>query len=69
PNGYEAGEIDASAREKSPEIEIIASAHYEDEEKNITERGANQEVKGEREIARAMLELQETPPAGEDVAS
>ncbi|EBP5731398.1 Kef family K(+) transporter [Salmonella enterica] len=69
PNGYEAGEIVASAREKSPDIEIIARAHYDDEVKYITERGANQVVMGEREIARAMLELLETPPAGEVVAS
>lgn len=38
PNGYEAGEIVASAREKSPDIEIIARAHYDDEVKYITER-------------------------------
>ncbi len=69
PNGYEAGEIVASARGKSPDIEIIARAHYDDEVKYITERGANQVVMGEREIARAMLELLETPPAGEVVAS
>ncbi|EBB9896035.1 Kef family K(+) transporter [Salmonella enterica] len=69
PNGYEAGEIVASAREKSPDIEIIARAHYDDEVKYITERGANQVVMGEREIARAMLELLATPPAGEVVAS
>ncbi|EHE5099149.1 Kef family K(+) transporter [Salmonella enterica] len=69
PNGYEAGEIVASAREKSPGIEIIARAHYDDEVDYITERGANQVVMGEREIARAMLELLETPPVGEVVAS
>lgn len=69
PNGYEAGEIVASAREKSSDIEIIARAHYDDEVEYITARGANQVVMGEREIARAMLELLETPPAGEVVAS
>ncbi|AZT25617.1 TPA: YbaL family putative K(+) efflux transporter [Salmonella enterica] len=69
PNGYEAGEIVASAREKNPDIEIIARAHYDDEVEYITARGANQVVMGEREIARAMLELLETPPAGEVVAS
>lgn len=69
PNGYEAGEIVVSARKKSPDIEIIARAHYDDEVEYITERGANQVVMGEREIARAMLELLETPPAGEVVAS
>ncbi|EDU4498104.1 Kef family K(+) transporter [Salmonella enterica] len=69
PNGYEAGEIVVSARKKNPDIEIIARAHYDDEVEYITERGANQVVMGEREIARAMLELLETPPAGEVVAS
>ena len=68
PNGYEAGEIVASAREKCPSIEIIARAHYDDEVEYITDRGANQVVMGEREIARTMLELIETPPAG-DVAT
>ena len=65
PTGYEAGEIVASAREKCPNIEIIARAHYDDEVEYIVERGANQVVMGEREIARAMLQLLETPPAGE----
>lgn len=50
---------------KCPSIEIIARAHYDDEVEYITERGANQVVMGEREIARTMLELIETPPAGE----
>lgn len=48
PNGYEAGEIVASARAKNPDIEIIARAHYDDEVAYITERGANQVVMGER---------------------
>lgn len=60
-------EIVASARAKNPDIEIIARAHYDDEVAYITERGANQVVMGEREIARTMLELLETPPAGEVV--
>ncbi|MBZ2027571.1 YbaL family putative K(+) efflux transporter [Klebsiella pneumoniae] len=67
PNGYEAGEIVASAREKCPNIEIIARAHYDDEVDYIIDHGANQVVMGEREIARAMLRLLETPPAGEVV--
>ena len=41
PNGYEAGEIVASARAKRPNIEIIARAHYDDEVAYITDRGAN----------------------------
>ena len=46
PNGYEAGEIVASAREKCPNIEIIARAHYDDEVDYIIDRGANQVVMG-----------------------
>ncbi|EMO0472877.1 Kef family K(+) transporter [Pluralibacter gergoviae] len=67
PNGYEAGEIVAAAREKNPHIEIIARAHYDDEVDYITERGANEVVMGEREIANTMLALLTTPasePAG-----
>ncbi|NDJ58610.1 Kef family K(+) transporter [Enterobacteriaceae bacterium 4M9] len=67
PNGYEAGEIVAAAREKNPNIEIIARAHYDDEVEYITERGANQVVMGEREIANTMLTLLEKPPVTEAV--
>lgn len=67
PNGYEAGEIVAAAREKNPHIEIIARAHYDDEVEYITERGANQVVMGEREIANTMLALLEKPPVTETV--
>ncbi|MBU9837837.1 Kef family K(+) transporter [Rahnella sp. L72c] len=55
PNGYEAGEIVASARTKRPNIEIIARAHYDDEVNYIMERGADRVVMGEREIANSML--------------
>lgn len=55
PNGYEAGEIVASARVKRPNIEIIARAHYDDEVTYILERGADRVVMGEREIANSML--------------
>lgn len=57
PNGYEAGEIVASARTKRPNIEIIARAHYDDEVRYIMERGANEVVMGEREIANSMLTM------------
>ncbi|CNH17021.1 YbaL family putative K(+) efflux transporter [Yersinia pekkanenii] len=57
PNGYEAGEIVASARIKRPDIEIIARAHYDDEVVYISDRGANQVVMGEREIANSMLNM------------
>ncbi|MGE4757110.1 YbaL family putative K(+) efflux transporter [Yersinia enterocolitica] len=57
PNGYEAGEIVASARIKRPALEIIARAHYDDEVVYISDRGANQVVMGEREIANSMLNM------------
>jgi CPA2 family monovalent cation:H+ antiporter-2 len=57
PNGYEAGEIVATARSKRPGIEIIARAHYDDEVTYIIDRGANQVVMGEREIANSMLTM------------
>ncbi|AOR64450.1 YbaL family putative K(+) efflux transporter [Pectobacterium wasabiae] len=66
PNGYEAGEIVAAAREKRGDLEIIARAHYDDEVSYITEHGANEVVMGEREIANSMitlLKLDEIPPA------
>ncbi len=57
PNGYEAGEIVAFARTKRDTLDIIARAHYDDEVAYISDRGANQVVMGEREIANRMLEL------------
>ncbi|EEQ02973.1 Inner membrane protein ybaL [Yersinia rohdei ATCC 43380] len=57
PNGYEAGEIVAAARIRRPDLEIIARAHYDDEVVYISDRGANQVVMGEREIANSMLNM------------
>ena len=57
PIGYEAGEIVAFARTKRDSLDIIARAHYDDEVAYISDRGANQVVMGEREIANSMLEL------------
>ncbi|KGA37919.1 YbaL family putative K(+) efflux transporter [Pectobacterium odoriferum] len=65
PNGYEAGEIVAAAREKRADLEIIARAHYDDEVSYIMEHGANEVVMGEREIANSMitmLKLDDIPP-------
>ncbi|ELZ8932958.1 Kef family K(+) transporter [Cronobacter dublinensis] len=69
PNGYEAGEIVATAREKRPDIEIIARAHYDDEVDYITERGANVVVMGEREIASTMLRMLDKPEQAQEVLS
>ncbi|MEC5342297.1 YbaL family putative K(+) efflux transporter [Brenneria populi] len=69
PNGYEAGEIVAAAREKRADLEIIARAHYDDEVSYITEHGANQVVMGEREIANSMitlLKLEDAPAAPQE---
>jgi len=66
PNGYEAGEIVASARTKRPNIEIIARAHYDDEVRYIMERGANEVVMGEREIANSMLNMLHVDVMNED---
>ncbi|MBK4765133.1 MAG: Kef family K(+) transporter [Pantoea sp. Brub] len=57
PNGYEAGEIVTATRKKYSEIEIIARAHYDDEVDYIMERGANQVIMGEREIANRILNI------------
>lgn len=57
PNGFEAGEIVALAREQYPDLKIIVRAHYDDEVDYITERGATQVVMGEREIANSMITL------------
>lgn len=68
PNGYEAGEIVATARDKCPNIDIIARAHYDDEVAYITERGASEVVMGEREIAKCMYALMNPPQAEPDTA-
>ncbi|WP_312047233.1 YbaL family putative K(+) efflux transporter [Erwinia sp.] len=57
PNGFEAGEIVTAARVRRPSIEILARAHHDEEVNYITERGANQVVMGEREIANSMLNI------------
>ncbi|PHM40077.1 putative cation:proton antiport protein [Xenorhabdus mauleonii] len=65
PNGYAAGEIVANAREIRPDINIIVRAHYDEEVTYIAERGANQIIIGEHEIARAMADaLPENYEAG-----
>ncbi len=57
PNGFESGEIAAAAREKRADITIIARAHYDDEVSYIEQRGADQVVMGEREIANTMMHI------------
>lgn len=57
PNGYEAGEIVAAAREQRPDLAIIARAHYDDEVTYILEHGADKVIMGEREIAESMMNI------------
>lgn len=62
PNGYEAGEIVATARTRRPDLEIIARAHYDDEVSYIAEHGADHVVMGEREIADTMITMLNITP-------
>ncbi|KOY62727.1 cation:proton antiport protein [Photorhabdus heterorhabditis] len=57
PNGYEAGEIIASAREVRPDLNIIVRADYDDEVTYIMERGASHVIIGEHEIAKTMANV------------
>lgn len=57
PNGYEAGEIVATAKEMNPYVTVIVRAHYDDEVSFIKERGADHIIIGEHEIAKSMATL------------
>lgn len=57
PNGYEAGEIVANAKELNPGLSVIVRAHYDDEVSYIKERGADHIIIGEHEIAKAMAAI------------
>ncbi|WP_272513303.1 YbaL family putative K(+) efflux transporter [Providencia sp. PROV215] len=57
PNGYEAGEIVATAKEMNPDVTVIVRAHYDDEVSFIKERGADHIIIGEHEIAKSMATL------------
>lgn len=69
PNGFESGEIIAMAREKRPDLNIVARAHYDDEVSYILERGATQVIMGEREIANSMISLLQLDKSMTDHAS
>lgn len=56
PQAFEGGQIVEQARRASPEIDIVARAHFDDEVQHLIQHGANTVIMGEREIARAMLE-------------
>ncbi|EFE53668.1 transporter, CPA2 family [Providencia rettgeri DSM 1131] len=57
PNGYESGEIVATAKEMNPDVTVIVRAHYDDEVSFIKERGADHIIIGEHEIAKSMATL------------
>ena len=57
PNGYEAGEIVATAKEMNPNVTVIVRAHFDDEVSFIKERGADHIIIGEHEIAKSMATL------------
>ena len=55
PNGFEAGQIAAQARQINLHLEIVARAHSDAEVDYLKKQGANLIIMGEREIARGML--------------
>jgi CPA2 family monovalent cation:H+ antiporter-2 len=57
PNVFEAGAIVQMARGINPALSIIARAHADAEVDHLTGHGATTVIMGEREIARAMIEL------------
>ncbi|WKX27422.1 YbaL family putative K(+) efflux transporter [Tatumella ptyseos] len=63
PNGYESGEIAATAREKRPDLAIFARAHHDDEVNYLQAHGCDHIVMGEREIAYGLQQaVQRTLP-------
>ncbi|MBE7618085.1 Kef family K(+) transporter [Gluconacetobacter entanii] len=56
PDAFEAGEIIQQARGLSPELDIVARAHFDSAADYLSEYGASLVIMGEREIARAMLD-------------
>jgi monovalent cation:H+ antiporter-2, CPA2 family len=56
PNAFEGGQVVQQAREISPDLPIIARAHFEAEYEHLKRHGATLVVMGEHEIAKAMLD-------------
>jgi len=57
PNAFEAGQVVEQARDANPGIKIVARAHLDSEVDYLRQLGADAVVMGEREIARAMLDV------------
>ncbi|WP_241617478.1 YbaL family putative K(+) efflux transporter [Rosenbergiella epipactidis] len=63
PNGYESGEIAATAREQRPDLAIFARAHHDDEVDYLHAHGCDHIVVGERQIAYGLQQaVQRTLP-------
>ncbi|PIJ40586.1 YbaL family putative K(+) efflux transporter [Tatumella sp. OPLPL6] len=63
PNGYESGEIAATARAQRPDLAIFARAHHDDEVDYLHAHGCDHIVMGEREIAYGLQQaVQRTLP-------
>jgi len=55
PNGFEAGQVVAQAREMNPSLRVVARAHSDAEVEHLRHFGADHVIMGEREIALGML--------------
>ncbi|MEI9404707.1 YbaL family putative K(+) efflux transporter [Mesorhizobium argentiipisi] len=67
PNAFEAGQVVLRARAANPAIDVIARAHSDAEVEHLKGLGADIVIMGEREIARAIVEVvtgTATHPAG-----
>ncbi|MBZ9849490.1 Kef family K(+) transporter [Mesorhizobium sp. CA14] len=67
PNAFEAGQVVLRARAANPAIDVIARAHSDAEVEHLKGLGASTVIMGEREIARAIVEVvtgTATDPAG-----
>ena len=57
PNAFESGQVVEQARAANPALKIVARAHLDSEVDYLRGLGADAVVMGEREIARAMLDV------------
>jgi CPA2 family monovalent cation:H+ antiporter-2 len=62
PNGFEAGQVVAQAREMKPSLRIVARAHSDAEIEHLRHFGADHVIMGEREIALGMIAALFPPP-------
>jgi CPA2 family monovalent cation:H+ antiporter-2 len=55
PDAFEGGQIVEQARRLSPQLQILARSHSDDETEHLMRHGASAVIMGEHEIAKAML--------------